>query len=130
MTLPLTCSACRAPMEPDDRFCVRCGQTTARILWSSSVNARPGDGVAVLQSGGTLYLVAANSGKDSVRVRIDTAQLRGFRLTGSAQARVDSTQPVAFALQHVPEENPGGHVVLISEDAPRRRPSANEPQAP
>lgn len=117
-------------MQPDDRFCVYCGQTTARVLWSASVNARPGEGAAVVQSGGTLYLVAANSGRDAVRVRLDVSQLRGFRLTGASKAQVDGDQPFAFALQHFPGESSGGHVVLFSEDAPRRRPSASDPNAP
>src|SRR3569623_388158 len=121
MTPPLTCTACRAPIESDDRFCTRCGQTTARIIWSASLNTQPGEGAAVLQSGGTVYLVAANTGRDAVRVRLDVSPLRGFRLTGAVQARVDGGQTVAFALQHVPEENPGGTIVLVSVDTPRRR---------
>ena len=130
MTPALLCNFCETPLEDDDRFCTRCGQTTAQIRWSSSLDSRPGVGLVVLPPDGTFYLVAHNIGNDAVRVRIDTTRLRGVRLAGKQEARVDRRLTAAFAFQHVPEESLGGSVTLSSDDGPRPRPSALEPHRP
>ena len=130
MTPAVTCRLCENPLEEEDRFCVNCGQTTAHIYWSASLDRQPGEGVVVLQPNGTLYLVAQNTGGDSVRVRVDTTRLRGLRLIGNAEARVDAHQGVAFAMQHSSGENIGGAILLWSEDGLRPHPKAHEPDSP
>lgn len=130
MTPALICTFCDNLLEGDDRFCTQCGQTTAQIQWSSSLDTQPGSGAVVLPPSGACYLVARNTGGDSVRVRVDTTRLRGLRLVGNAEARADRRQSVAFALRHVPDENISGFVTLSSDDGPRVHPSAHEPQNP
>ncbi len=126
----LQCVYCEKPLEAEDRFCTQCGQTTAQIRWSSSLDARPGTGTVVLPPSGSLSLVAENTGGYAIRVRVDTARLRGLRLIGNAEAHADRRQSVAFALRHVPEETISGFVVLWSDDGHRPHPSAQEPQSP
>lgn len=130
MTPALICTSCENPLEGDDRFCTQCGQTTAQIQWSSSLDSRPGPGAVVLPPNGAFYLVARNSGSDSIRVRVDTTRLRGLRLIGDAEVRADRQQAVAFALRHLPDENISGFVTVWSDDGPRPHPSAHEPQSP
>jgi molecular chaperone DnaK (HSP70) len=130
MTPARNCIACKNLLESGDRFCTQCGQTTAQIQWSASLETRPGSGAVVLPATGAFYLVAHNTGEDSVRVRIDTTRLRGLHLVGHAEGRADSRQSLAFALRHLPEENIGGFVTLWSDDGPRLHPSAHEPQNP
>ena len=127
MTPARPCPICGAPLEPDDRFCPLCGQTTGRILWSSSLTAQPGDGITILPAGETLYIVANNVGGDAVPVRIDTTRLRGLSPVGRTEARAEPRQTVAFALQHQPDTTPAGIVALISEDGPRPHPAAQNP---
>ena len=130
MTPALICTFCQNSLEGEDRFCTQCGQTTALIQWSSSLDTRPGTGAVVLPPSGAFFLVAQNTGGDSVRVRVDATRLRGLRLIGNAEARADRQQPAAFALRHVPDENISGFVTLWSDDGPRLHPSAHEPQSP
>ena len=130
MTFARICTLCENSLEEDDRFCTRCGQTTAQIRWSSSLDTRPGSGAVVLPQSGAFYLVAQNTGGDSIRVRVDTTRLRGLSLIGNAEARADRRQSVTFALRYLPEESIGGFVTLWSDDAPRPHPSAHEPQNP
>ena len=129
MTPALTCTFCENALEGEDRYCTRCGQTTAQIRWSSSLDSRPGGGTVVLPPDGAFYLVAQNRGGDAARVRVDMTRLRGLRLVGKAEARVDRQQSVAFALQHLPEESLGGFVTLVSDDGPRPRPSMLDPDS-
>ena len=130
MASALLCTFCNSPLEGDDRFCMRCGQTTAQIQWSSSLTSRPGSGAVVLPPSGAFYLVAQNTGGDSVRVRVDTSRLRGLQLVGNPEGRADRQQSVAFALRHVPDENITGFMTLSSDDGPRLHPSAYAPQNP
>ncbi len=130
MTPALTCTFCENALEGDDRYCVRCGQTTAQIRWSSSLDSRPGTGAVVLPPDGTFYLVAHNSGSDAVNVRVDVTRLHGLRLVGKTAARVDRQQSVAFALQPLPQESLSGFITLVSDDGPRPHPSALAPQSP
>jgi molecular chaperone DnaK (HSP70) len=130
MTSASLCTFCENPLEGEDRFCTQCGQTTAQIQWSSSLDSRPGPGAVVLPPNGAFYLVAQNRGSDSIRVRVDAARLRGLSLIGNAEARADGRQTVAFALRHIPDENITGFATVWSDDGPRPHPSAHEPQSP
>ncbi len=130
MTSALSCTSCDNTLEPDDRFCIQCGQTTARIQWSSSLDTRPGDGVAALRPNSSFYLVAQNTGHDSAYVRVDATQLRGLRLRGNTEARASGNRSVAFILEHLPGESISGFVTLFSDDGLRLHPSTQEPGHP
>lgn len=123
------CALCKSPLQPQDRFCTQCGQTTARVYWYSSPDNQPREGASAIPEGGTFYLVAQNAGNDVARVSVDPARLRGLRLVGSYEAWVERRQSVAFGLQHVEGEPVGGVVTMFSEDGPRPRPSPREPEA-
>jgi molecular chaperone DnaK (HSP70) len=128
-TVAPACAVCKSPLKPEDRFCTQCGQTTARIYWYSSPDNQPREGASAIPEGGVFYLVAQNTGNDVARVAVDPARLRGLRLVGSFEAWVERRQSVAFGLQHIEGEPVGGVVTMMSEDGPRPRPSAREPQA-
>lgn len=124
------CSICKAGLMIDDRFCPQCGQTTARIFWYSSPDVQPREGASAIPDSGTFYLVAQNSGNDVARVFVDGSRLKALTLVGPSEAWVERRQTAAFALQHTGGEVVGGVVVMQSEDGPRPRVSAREPDAP
>lgn len=123
------CSACKSPLQAEERFCSQCGQSTARIYWYSSPDPQPREGASAITDGGLFYLVARNAGTDAARVFVDAARLRGLQLVGSSEAWIERGQSAAFALQHTSGEPVGGVVLMQSEDGPRPRPSFKDPQA-
>ena len=125
-----TCAACKAALQIDDRYCPRCGQTTARILWYSSTDTLPREGASVIPDGGVFYLVAQNSGAGMVRVVVDGSRLRGLFLSGSTEAWVEPHQCAAFPVQHKSGEAVSGVAVMLSEDGPRPRATERDPEEP